>query len=210
MSPNYKISYFNVDGSGEPSRYILAYGASQWEDYRVPRNEWPDLKKKTPFGKLPVLEVDGKQIAQSNTIARYLGKQFNLVGKDDWEAVQCDMLVDTYGDLSQSLMSFMFESDPTKKEEKKKKALEEDGPFYLGKFEDILTKNGSGYLVGSQLTWADLFFAAKLSSMKERHPELLKPFPKLLALVDKVNNLPKIKAYLDKRPARDPPPQRKN
>lgn len=50
---------------------------------------------------LPVLEVDGKQIGQSNAVARYLARQYNLTGKNEWEALQCDALVDTLGDLKQ-------------------------------------------------------------------------------------------------------------
>lgn len=54
-----------------------------------------------PFGMLPILEIDGKQVGQSNAVARYLAKQYGLAGKDDWEALQCDALVDTLGDLKQ-------------------------------------------------------------------------------------------------------------
>jgi len=33
-----------------------------------------------PFGQVPVLEVDGKMLCQSHTIARYLARQHNLAG----------------------------------------------------------------------------------------------------------------------------------
>lgn len=54
-----------------------------------------------PFGALPVLEVDGKHLAQSNTIARYLARQHGLAGHDDWERAQADM----YGDHVVDLMT---------------------------------------------------------------------------------------------------------
>lgn len=54
-----------------------------------------------PFGMLPVLELDGRYVGQSNAIARYLAKQYNLTGKDERESLQCDVLVDTLGDLKQ-------------------------------------------------------------------------------------------------------------
>ena len=54
-----------------------------------------------PFGMLPVLEIDGKLVGQSNSIARYLAKRYGLAGRDEWESLQCDMLVDTLSDLKQ-------------------------------------------------------------------------------------------------------------
>jgi hypothetical protein len=53
----------------------------------------------TPFGKTPVLEVDGKQSHQSAAICRYLAKQFGLYGSSDWEALEIDAIVDTYTDF---------------------------------------------------------------------------------------------------------------
>ena len=52
-----------------------------------------------PFGQCPVLEVDGKMLAQSNTIARYLARQHGLAGKDEWEQSQADAYADSIGDL---------------------------------------------------------------------------------------------------------------
>jgi glutathione S-transferase len=54
-----------------------------------------------PFGKTPVLEIDGEQTHQSAAICRYLAKQFGLNGSNDWEALQIDAIVDTFSDFRQ-------------------------------------------------------------------------------------------------------------
>ena len=46
------------------------------------------------FGKLPVLEYDGKTIAQSRAIARFLARKYELAGKNDIEEAEADMIVD--------------------------------------------------------------------------------------------------------------------
>lgn len=54
-----------------------------------------------PYKMLPVLEIDGKPVAQSNAVARYLARKYDLMGKNEWDAMICDVLVDTLGDLKQ-------------------------------------------------------------------------------------------------------------
>lgn len=56
----------------------------------------------TPFGQVPILEVDGKKVCQSVAITRYLAKQCGLAGKDDWEALEIDSTVDTINDVRAS------------------------------------------------------------------------------------------------------------
>lgn len=52
-----------------------------------------------PFGKVPVLEIDGKALNQSVAITRYLSKKAGLAGSDDWESLLIDIAVDNICDL---------------------------------------------------------------------------------------------------------------
>lgn len=52
-----------------------------------------------PYGQMPILEHNGKVVNQCTAIARYIAKQVKLVGKDDWENLEIDAIVDTVTDL---------------------------------------------------------------------------------------------------------------
>lgn len=54
-----------------------------------------------PFGKVPVVEIDGKVLNQSTAICRYLSKKAGLTGSDDWESMLIDIAVDNFHDLRQ-------------------------------------------------------------------------------------------------------------
>ena len=56
----------------------------------------------TPFGQLPLMTVDGVTISQSFAMARWLAREFDLMGKDSGEAAQVDMIADTVADLLNS------------------------------------------------------------------------------------------------------------
>lgn len=44
LKNSYTLFYFNVKALAEPLRYLFAYGALEYEDVRVTRDEWPALK----------------------------------------------------------------------------------------------------------------------------------------------------------------------
>ncbi|XP_075222661.1 glutathione S-transferase-like [Lycorma delicatula] len=101
MAPSYKLTYFNAKALAEPIRFLLSHLEINFEDNRFEFDQWPSIKKNMPFGKVPVLEVDGKQLHQSIAIARYLCKKAGLAGKTEYEDLMIDIVVDTISDLRQ-------------------------------------------------------------------------------------------------------------
>lgn len=200
---SYKLTYFNGRGRAEFSRVIFAQAGVQFEDVRIERAQWLELKPKTPFGQLPLLEVEGVTLCQSQTIARFLARKFDLVGKTDLEQARSDMIVDCFGDVSKPMMKIMMESDEAKKAELKKKFLEEELPKSLAAVEKLLegNKGGDGFFVGDAVTWADLALldASDWLSMIGADSQI-DNYPKLKALREKLSKSPKIAAWLEKRP----------
>ncbi|XP_014210579.1 glutathione S-transferase [Copidosoma floridanum] len=199
---SYKVSYFDITALGEPIRFLLSYGGVDFVDDRVKMDEWPKIKPTTPFGQMPVLEVDGKKVCQSTAICRYLAKQFGLAGKDDWENLEIDAAVDTIHDLRAKIAAGHYESNEEAKKQKLE-AAKELVPFYLERLDEQVKKNG-GYFVGGKLTWADLFFVALLDYLNYMAKyDILEKYDSLKKLEEKIHQEPKIKAWLAKRPKTD-------
>jgi len=154
--PKLKLTYFDFHGGrGEPARLALAMGGIPFEDDRVTFADWPRRKPETPFGALPLLEVDGKILAQSNAINRYVGKLANLYPTDPWQAALCDETMEAVEDIINKIAATMFLPDEQKKSERKVLA---DGPipFYLTALERRLEQHGGRYFAGDRLSVADL------------------------------------------------------
>jgi len=208
--PAYKLTYFDRRGRAETARLLFAAAEVPYKDKRIPLEQWSSVKPglSLPFGQLPLLEIDGKEtLCQSNAINRYLARQFKLAGKNGLEQAQVDMIIDCIEDSIKPLMQGFVEKDEAKKAELKKKYLEEQLPTYLTYMEAILKGNNGGdhFLVGDALTSADLgfitFIGLTAAAAGAQNP--LEKFPKLAALQKKVENLPKIAAWIAKRPKTD-------
>jgi glutathione S-transferase len=154
--PKLKLTYFDFDGGrGEPARLALRIGGVAFEDHRVPGPEWPKFRDQTPFRGMPVLEVDGKAITQSNTINRYVGKLAGLYPKDDWQAALCDEMMDAAEDLTARIGATIALPDADKK--KAREALAADAlPRHLETLEKRLKAAGGEYFADQRLTVADL------------------------------------------------------
>jgi glutathione S-transferase len=154
--PKLVLTYFDFDGGrGEPARLALTIGGVAFEDKRIPGPEWPKLRDQMPFRAMPVLEVDGKAIAHSNTILRYAGKLAGLYPKDDWQATLCDEAMDAAEDIGTRIGATM-QLGP----DEKKKAREELAagliPRYLEQLQARLKAAGGEYFADKRLTVADL------------------------------------------------------
>ncbi|XP_046402835.1 glutathione S-transferase-like [Ischnura elegans] len=200
MATTYKMTYFNVRGLGEPIRYLLVYGGIDFEDKRIGFEQWPAMKSTTPYGKLPLMEIDGEQFHQSAAIARYIAKQLKLTGDDDIESMLCDIVVDTFSDFRSQMTSWFREKDEAIKEKKRGPLINETVPFYMERFEKELEKN-NGYFVRGKLTWADFYVAAVVEVMEDMCKiSCLDKYPNIKAHKEKIENIPQIKAYIEKRP----------
>jgi len=201
--PTYKLTYFDGRGRGEIIRLLFAYQGQDYVDNRIKREDWSTHKPSAPFGQVPILEVDGVKLCQSNSCARYLARKFNLAGKTELDQAKADMLVDCFDDSAKPIMMFFMEKDEAKKAEAKKKFVEEQLPASLALLEALLVANNGGdkFFVGTEVTWADIAFMnfVQWTAMGGAVNPLTK-FPKLTALDDRVKKIPKIAAWLEKRP----------
>uniref|UniRef100_A0A914CL94 glutathione transferase n=1 Tax=Acrobeloides nanus TaxID=290746 RepID=A0A914CL94_9BILA len=199
----YKLSYFPVRGLGEMSRMILHYANVPFEDVRISQEDWPKHKASTPFGQLPLLEVDGKPLAQSFAIARFLARKHGLAGKDDWESAQLDAIADFMKDISNEcrpyfgVVSGRMEGDKDKLyNEVFKPCMEKNLPILV----KLLNESGSGFFGKSGVSWVDFFIASSMETMQGFAGELLGHYKEMLAHMDRVNSLPQLKKYIDSRP----------
>ncbi|KAH3893818.1 probable glutathione S-transferase 7 isoform X1 [Dreissena polymorpha] len=200
---SYKLHYFDVRGRAELSRYLFLAAGRDFEDNRIPQDGWSNVKPTLVYGQVPVLEVDGKQLAQSNAIARFLAREFDLAGANSWEQALCDQTLELINDLIQEVVKYFFEKDEDKKKEMGKNLAEVVYPKFLGYFEKQLENNGGKYLVGSGLTVADLSVYAVLDTAVQKSETFLEKNEKLRAHRDMVGAIPKIQEYVSNRKKTD-------
>lgn len=155
MPKSIRLQYFDFHGGrGETARIALSIGNVPFTDERVKGADWPALKPSTPFGELPVLEVDGERISQSNAINRYVGQLTGLYPDDPWQAAQCDEVCCATEALNDALgPSFSLKGDEQKRE--RERLLAGPIPRCLKGLENLLVRRGEWFAAG-RLTIADL------------------------------------------------------
>jgi glutathione S-transferase len=99
-----------------------------------------------PLGQMHALEVNGVKLPQSITIGRFLAKQFQLAGKDNFKQAEVNAVVDTTIDIISKIIPIRLEQDETKKQELMKKFAAKELPKHLQNLE------GLGKSYGNQLT----------------------------------------------------------
>jgi len=154
--PNYKLTYFDFDGGrGEPVRIAFHAAGIKFEDHRISFKDFGEVRKSARFNALPVLEIDGKQVTQSNAMLRYLGKQGGLYPENNTQALYCDEAMGAAADLSHHLgRTIGLQGDELR--EAREKLVEGWLPIFLRGMDDLLKRGGGKYFADKRLTVADL------------------------------------------------------
>ena len=101
-TPKLKLYYFDIPGKAEAIRLLCTYSNLSFEDIRLTRAQFEDLraKNKLSFGQVPALDVnEGTILVQSAAIMRYLGKLSGLYPSDPLLAAKVDAVMDEEADL---------------------------------------------------------------------------------------------------------------
>ncbi|KAH9494678.1 Glutathione S-transferase 1 [Bulinus truncatus] len=204
LTMSLKLSYFDLRGRAEVSRLVLHAAKKKFEDNIVPFSEWSKMKPTTPFGGLPVLEVNGKQYAQGMAVATYLARENGLYGSNNLEGLAIDQIHQLREDIVVEEIKLFKEKDPTKKAEKLKDMQETFYPKYLGYFNKLIAENkeknkSSKFSVGTKFSLADIVIFEGSTGVSQTKPDLLDSYPDVKALRETVCQTDGIKQYLATR-----------
>ncbi len=154
--PQLKLTYFDFHGGrAEPARLALAIGGIAFQDHRFTFPEFAEVRKATPFGQVPTLQVDGVQVTQCDSILRYAGKLAGLYPTDPFQALLCDEVMYVVEEAAVKLgPTFRMTGDAQK--EARLALVNGAMPVYLGWLQSQLLAHGGEYFADQRLTVADL------------------------------------------------------
>ncbi|XP_005093136.2 glutathione S-transferase class-mu 28 kDa isozyme [Aplysia californica] len=202
MAPKIKLVYFNIRGRGELIRLTLHAGGVPFIDERVDFQDWPSRREECPNGKLPYIEVAGKMFGETLPIVRFVGAKCNLLGKTDEEKLYVDIVLTQVEHLRDDVSRPKTDTLLTKGQRKclEDKLRSETVPRFLQKIEAGVSMGKTGYVLGSEMTVADLAVWDAVDSLLVSYPNLLDNHPKVLEHRQRIMGLPKIRKYLETRP----------
>jgi prostaglandin-H2 D-isomerase / glutathione transferase len=195
-----KVTYFDFPGSrGEEVRLAMWVAGVDFDDNRISGATWSDLKPRTPFGSLPMFELEGRPpLAQVNAILVYIGREYGLHPKDNWEAAQHEALMGAVEDLRNNVVPATRIKDP----EASLAARKELATNYLPQWGSYVERRlGAGpFVAGANISVADikLYMGVKwfTSGGIDHVPaDVFAPFPKLSGIAQAVAKHPRIVAW---------------
>jgi len=218
----YELYYWpHIPGRGEFIRLALEQGGAEYVDVgRLPESEGggrPGVQKMlekaadglTPFAP-PILKAGEVVISQTANILQFLGPRLELAPKTEvgrlWthqlQLVLMDLVVeahDTHHPIAKSLYYEDQQAESARRAENFRKLRL---PKFLGYFERLLRDNpaGDSCLAGAEVSYVDLSMYQVYSGLNYAFPKVMARLapdhPKLAALHQRVEKLPRIAAYL--------------
>jgi glutathione S-transferase len=218
----YELYYWpTIQGRGEFVRLALEEAGARYRDVARESGKGAGVAalvrfldgrniERPPFAP-PFLRAGRLVIAQTPNILQFLGPRHGLAPKNEggrlWnhelQLTMADFLSEIH-DTHHPVAAGLYYEDQ-KKEARRRSAdfLKNRAPKFLGYFERVLAKNARGqrYLVGAKLTYADLSMFQIISGLNYAFPRAMAKagakYRRLFDLHDRVQERPKIAAYLD-------------
>lgn len=201
---HYKLTYFDFDGGrAEPIRIAFHAAGIEFEDDRISFPEFGEMRERTRFSSVPVLEIDGIAVTQSNAMMRYVGKMAGLYPEDDLQALYCDEAMGAIEDILHHIVhTFGLEGEELKVAREKLA----DGwlSIYLKGLAELLARGGE-YFADNRMTVADLkvYMQTKslLAGTLDHVPTdiVQRLAPGLVAHKERIENDPLVVAYYASR-----------
>ena len=212
-----KLTYFNVRGLAETSRFLLALGGEEYEDFRYPlevidmskyemkKDEFDKDKADgllvTSLNKVPFLEVDGVTIPQSKSVERFLARRFNMMGSNDLQYSQIDAICESVRDFKD-----MYQKVRVLPDDEKDSGMKEWFTVTLVERLSLLENQlvgDSGFSIGNTTSLSDVVlftFVTEFFDNKEASLNATLASPKIRAVVDRLSSDEKIVKWLTNRP----------
>ncbi|XP_055026190.2 glutathione S-transferase 3 [Misgurnus anguillicaudatus] len=206
MSGKIVLYYFNGRGKMESIRWLLAAAGAEFEEvFLTKREQYEKLISDGAlmFQQVPLVEMDGMQLVQSKAILNYIAGKYNLYGKDLKERAMIDMYVEGISDIMDMFLVVFFVAPDAKQKQLDNIESKAKGRL-LPVFEKALAN--SQFLVGNQLSRADVLLLEITLMLQEFFPTILSSFPKIQEFQGRIKALPNISKFLQPGSARKPIP----
>lgn len=195
-----RIVYFDLQGGrAEPARIALHAAGIPFDDERIPFSEFLRQRDGYPFRCLPVAEIDGQLVTQSNAINRYVGRLTGLYPEDPVQALWCDEVMDANEDILHHVVrTFGLEGDALREA---REALAEGWlKTYIEGIGRLLERGGD-YFADGRLTIADLKIFVWVRGLRKGSLDHLPPdlvdrlAPNLVAHQERIAGNPIVTGY---------------
>ena len=152
----YRLTYFDIDGGrAEPIRIAFNVAGIDFDDNRISFAEFRETRQSTRFHCVPVLEIDGAAVTQSNALSRYVGKKADLYPDDALQALYCDEALGAVEDATHCIVrTFGLEGEELRLA--RERLVENWLSVFLRGLDDLLARGGGEYFADNKLTVADL------------------------------------------------------
>jgi glutathione S-transferase len=204
--PKLKLTYFDGAGRAAPIRQALVIGGIAFEDERLSFQEWGAKKAEgfAKFGQLPILEIDGQQLAQSQAILLYAGSLAGLTPTEPLALARVSETLNLLEDVGKLSRNVFMASDDAAKATARQAFTEDLQQNGLPKVEKQLGDNQ--FFAGSELSVADLAVLANFENITSpmigiSAEDTIQKFPKLVEFADRVKATSQYQEWTSKKQA---------